>query len=283
FHTIRNVDDGYSLTILNGDVVDSLTLVPGAAPAPYGDRTGAVLDVATREGSRQELAGRASLGASGAYGTGEGPLGRGHKASWLLSARKSYLDYVLKRVQVDAGTVIGYYDVTARLAHHPTPAQTLGLTLLHGRSHWEERTDPATVQTAEAGTDLGLLQWRHDGARRRLALSSFVSAETGTNVDKRGTGTFGSHTVHWGRRGDASQVAGAHRLEGGFVVRRLDERATARDFDGRSQTYRVGEDYDQEAVQWGGYLQDTWTVPGGRASLTLGGRLDRWEATGETR
>ncbi len=283
FHTIRDANDGYSLTILNGDVVDSLSLVPGGAPARYGDRTGAVLDVQTREGSRDELTGRASLGASGVYGTVEGPIGHARKSSWLVSARKSYLDYVLKKVNADEGTTVGYYDVTARLAHHPTATQTFGLTLLHGRSHWEDRADPATVETADAGTDLGLLQWRHDDPRRRLALAAFVSGETGTNVDQQGTETFRSRTGHWGARGDATQVAGAHRLEGGFVLRHLDERATARAFDGRTRAYFVTEDYDAGAVQWGGYLQDTWTGLGGRSSLTLGGRFDRWEETGESR
>src|SRR6185369_277005 len=38
FHTVRDVNDGFSLTILNGDVVDSLSLITGAAPARYGDR-----------------------------------------------------------------------------------------------------------------------------------------------------------------------------------------------------------------------------------------------------
>ena len=52
FHTIRDSNEAYSLTILNGDVVDSMSLINGGAPARYGDRTGAVLNVETREGNR---------------------------------------------------------------------------------------------------------------------------------------------------------------------------------------------------------------------------------------
>src|SRR5687768_6815956 len=43
FHTIRDVNDGFSLTLVTGDVVESLSLLSGGAPAPYGHRTGAVL------------------------------------------------------------------------------------------------------------------------------------------------------------------------------------------------------------------------------------------------
>ena len=132
FHTIRDVNDGYSLTLVNGDVVDSITLLAGSAPARYGERTGSVLGLKLREGSREEFFGRASLGATGVYATLEGPLGGAKKTSWLLSARKSYLDYVLDRLET-SGFVLGYYDVTARLAHHPSASQTLALGLLHGR------------------------------------------------------------------------------------------------------------------------------------------------------
>jgi hypothetical protein len=65
FHTIRDINDGYSLTIFNGDVVDSVSLMPGVAPARYGDRVGAFLAVRTREGRPDGFHGRASLGAAG--------------------------------------------------------------------------------------------------------------------------------------------------------------------------------------------------------------------------
>jgi hypothetical protein len=68
FHTIRDVNDGFSLTLVNGDVVDSITLLSGSAPARYGDRIGSVLGLKLREGSRDEFFGRASLGATGRWG-----------------------------------------------------------------------------------------------------------------------------------------------------------------------------------------------------------------------
>ena len=90
FHTIRDINDGYTLTIFNGDVVDSVSLMPGAAPARYGDRVGATLAVRTREGRGDGFHGKASLGAAGVFATLEGPIGK--KATWLASARQSYLD-----------------------------------------------------------------------------------------------------------------------------------------------------------------------------------------------
>jgi hypothetical protein len=89
FHTIRDVNDGYSLTLVNGDVAESVSLVSGGAPAPYGHRLGPVLAMKTREGSREQFHGRASLAATGLSGTLDGPIDTAGKTSWLLSARKS--------------------------------------------------------------------------------------------------------------------------------------------------------------------------------------------------
>jgi hypothetical protein len=283
FHTIRDSNEAYSLTILNGDVVESLSLLGGGAPARYGDRTGAVLDVQTREGNREEFSGRASLGATGIYSTLEGPLGAGQKASWLVSARKSYLDYVLDRIDVEAGTVIGYYDVTGRLALHPTPTQTVGLTFLHGRSKWREgdQSDPNLAESARAGTDVGVLQWRHDSPAWRLGLQAFATHETGRNVEGP-VETFQATTDQWGFRAEGSRGLGAHRVEGGLLLRHLGEQAVSRDSDFARRTI-VLQDYDAGAAQWGGYVQDTWAPGSGRLSLTAGGRFDSFAETGETR
>src|SRR5438046_2405358 len=55
FHTIRDVNDGFSLTLLSGDAVEAVSLITGGAPARYGDRTGSVLAITTREGSREQF------------------------------------------------------------------------------------------------------------------------------------------------------------------------------------------------------------------------------------
>ena len=135
FHTIRDINDGYTLTIFNGDVVDSVSLMPGAAPARYGDRVGAMLAVRTREGRADGFHGKASLGAAGVFATLEGPVGK--KASWLASARQSYLDYILERVDDDPRLALGYRDLTARLVARPRPSQTISLLALFGRAAYE--------------------------------------------------------------------------------------------------------------------------------------------------
>ena len=282
FHTIRDINDGYTLTIFNGDVVEEVSLVPGAAPARYGDRVGAVLAVRTREGRKDGFHGRASLGAAGVFGTLEGPVGR--KASWLASARQSYLDYILERVDDHPRLALGYRDLTARLVARPGPTQTVSLLALLGRAAYENtEPDPSahTLESAGAGTDLLLLSWRRASGALSLGGTGFLLRETGDNRDTDGFRRYSSESRQAGFQADAAWLRGAHRLEAGLEARRLREDVLSRRFDPRPEA-QVREDYLRDGWLWGGFVQDTWVAPGGRASVTLGGRVDRWGATGET-
>jgi hypothetical protein len=286
FHTIRDVNDSFSLTLLNGDVVDSLSLVTGGAPARYGNRTGSVLAVKTRDGSRDGFFGRASLGATGLYATLEGPIGAAKRTSWLVSARKSYLDYVLERLH-EGTVVLGFYDATAKLTHHPSTSQSVALGFLHGRSRWrstQPNPRPPDSHTADAGTDLATLQWRwFPSLRWWLESVAFVSRETGRNRNLDATDRFRFASTQWGLRSDATRIFGHHRLEAGVLFRGLSESAVAREFDRQPASYRLTESYDARSAQQGAYVQDIWTGLGDRLTLTLGGRLDRFQETRETR
>jgi hypothetical protein len=281
FHTIRDINDGYTLTIFNGDVVDSMTLVPGAAPARYGDRVGANLAVRTREGRTDAFHGKASLGAAGAFATLEGPIGG--RASWIASARKSYLDYILERVDDDPRLALGYHDLTARLTWRPRPSQTLSLLGLFGRSRYEnteEDPSPHTMEEAAAGTSLLHLSWRAASGTRSLAATAFLLRQTGDNRDTDGFPRYSSDSWQSGLVAEGAWRRGAHRLDGGFEARWVREDAVSRRWG--PEAPRVLEDYRLTGWPWGAFLQDTWAAPGGRVTVTLGGRVDHLDTTGET-
>jgi hypothetical protein len=281
FHTIRDINDGYTLTIFNGDVVESMSLVPGAAPARYGDRVGAALAVRTREGQTDGFHGRASLGAAGAFATLEGPIGG--KASWIASARKSYLDYILERVDDDPRLALGYHDLTARLTWRPRPSQTLSLLGLFGRSRYEnteEDPSPHTMEEAGAGTSLLHLSWRAASGGKSVGATAFLLRQTGDNRDTDGFPRYSSESWQSGLVADGAWRRGAHRLEGGFEARWVREDALSRRWG--QEAPRVLEDYRLTGWPWGAFLQDTWAARGGRLTITVGGRIDHLDTTGET-
>ena len=87
---------GGPISMLNIDFVKDVRFYTGGFSALYGDRLSSVIDIQLREGSRERLNLQLEAGMAGFGAVGEGPLGK--KGSWMFSARKSYLDLVVKAI-----------------------------------------------------------------------------------------------------------------------------------------------------------------------------------------
>jgi hypothetical protein len=75
--------------MLNGDVVDGLTMTAGAYPQQRPGRTGAWTDFTIRDGSRARTELHGAVSATSASLVGEGPLGSAKRGSWLVSFRRA--------------------------------------------------------------------------------------------------------------------------------------------------------------------------------------------------
>ena len=82
---------GGTVSILDAALIQDVTFLTGGYPAPFINRVSSVLQIAQREGNRERFAGRATLGFAGAGTILEGPIAGG-KGSWVVSARRSFLD-----------------------------------------------------------------------------------------------------------------------------------------------------------------------------------------------
>ena len=80
-------------------------------PASYVNRASSVLQIAQREGDRQRFRGRATLGFAGSGAILEGPLRQG-RGSWIVSARRSFLDFFTD--DIGFGGVPVLYSVNAK-------------------------------------------------------------------------------------------------------------------------------------------------------------------------
>ena len=97
----------------NSDALVSATLYKGLLPAQYGGASSAVLDIIGKTGNKSELHGGASIGLLAAKGTLEGPIVK-NKASFLVTARRSYMDMFLKFSPDFKRNTLYFYDVNAK-------------------------------------------------------------------------------------------------------------------------------------------------------------------------
>ena len=82
---------GGIVSILDATMIRDVTFLTGGYPASYSNRASSVLQITQREGSREALHGRVTLGFAGLGAAADGPLAHG-RGSWVVSARRSFLD-----------------------------------------------------------------------------------------------------------------------------------------------------------------------------------------------
>ncbi len=85
---------GGPLSLINVDFVQRTDFSAGGFSAKYGGRTASLTSITLREGETERLAGEVNLSGTGFGAILEGPIGR--STSFLLSARRSYLDLLFK-------------------------------------------------------------------------------------------------------------------------------------------------------------------------------------------
>jgi hypothetical protein len=133
FHTLQADPTSASLSILSSDLLEHAELFSGAPPARFADRTAGAIDVRLRDGDRKKFTGRAAASASNASMSLEAPFAAG-RGSWLVSARKSYLQYIIEASSDEPGLAFGFSDMQGRLAYGLTPRHSVSLSLINGRS-----------------------------------------------------------------------------------------------------------------------------------------------------
>ncbi len=289
FHSVHNIPDGGSLTILNGDLVESVSLLSSAAPARFGDRTSSVLSVYTRTGSADRRLNRVAAGITGVSYTGEGPLLKNRKLSGWISARKSYTDYIVNRIADDINYVIGLWDVQGKLSWQPHRDHQFFLSALWGnsglnRDRWIERMGMNSLLRGENRSGIGNLQWNWT-PRNNLVLQTqtYLTSDQGENRNRRQEWLYRNSQRQWAAGSDLAWEWGeGRRFEIGFQDRRIRESGAERVYDSGAASYLKKSDYYGRGWQPSVYGQNSWTFHQRKWQMTLGLRLDHFGYTGET-
>jgi outer membrane receptor protein involved in Fe transport len=128
FH-LKDIDGG-ALSIVDVEAVEGINLYTGGYPAEYGECLSGVLNMrSTDAGSRKS---RTSLGVSlmNASLMSEGHFGQ-DRGSWLISARRGYLDLVLALMEEEDPPEPVYYDVFGKVRYAISGTNTLTASILH--------------------------------------------------------------------------------------------------------------------------------------------------------
>ncbi len=278
FHSVRGIEDTGSLALINSEILESAALVPGARPQRLGAHLGAGVEFTTRDGATDALHVRGMLSATAATTVWEGPIGAARRSSWIVSARQSYLDWLLRKIDPDVAGTFGFTDVQAKVTVRPTPRQSFRALFVGGRSLLHEDDDPLGLNSLDRGasrTLIGNLQWQFE-VSPALTISQQIYAVDAEYKNRTPAGTLREEGTDrdatWRGRVDWTPNA-RYRVELGGLAQSLRASRADRTF---TQTGPVANvDASGHAAAAAAWMHLQW-APSSRFTVSPGARIDRW-------
>jgi len=207
-HALRGQGDSGSIAMINSDVLAGASLVAGPQPQRDGDWLGSTLGFPVREGSRDRTGFRLSVSGTSASVVGEGPIGAGHRGAWLVSARKSYIDWVVRKIDPEIESTLGFADTQGKLTFDLTSRQQVQLMFVGGLAALDSPRETSANGLNHATSRGGVLAatWRHTADTAiytmRVGLTDNHFTNRGANGQVLGNGDISERI--W--RGDATWI-----------------------------------------------------------------------------
>ena len=279
FHTVRGVGDTGSIALVSSDILESAAVIAGARPQRRHANLGAAVDFTTRDGASDRLRVRGLLSATAASTVWEGPAGP--RATWIVAARQSYLDWVLRKVDPDVGGTFGFTDAQAKLHWSPSRQHAVRALVLGGRSTLHERE--SGVNSLDSGANRAVaasLQWRFTPSAQLAVTQQIYLVDASYRNLTRAGGVRESGSdrdVTW--RGGVERLFARGRFEAGAQAQHAQAGRQGQQFtpSGSISLLTVSGSSPNAAV----WLNTSWAAAPG-VTMTMGARVDRWGATSST-
>jgi hypothetical protein len=128
--------------MINVDFIEDVDFFTGGFSAIYGNKLSSIMNLTLREGNREKVEGQLDLNFSGFGGIIEGPL-FSDKASFMFSARRSYIDFLIKMVDVGSSVAPTYGDIEGKIVYDINKKNKLMLVGVFGDDHLSTTQDVA--------------------------------------------------------------------------------------------------------------------------------------------
>jgi hypothetical protein len=151
-------------SVFNGDAIKNVNLIKGGMPAQYGGRLSSVLDISTKDGNNQKFEVEGGIGLIASRLTIQGPIIK-NKASFLISARRTYVDVLAKPFIEKSdfkGTSYYFYDLNGKVNYTVNDKNRLFLSGYFGRDRFEFKDNEEGFNTKIPwGNASACARWNH--------------------------------------------------------------------------------------------------------------------------
>ena len=231
-------DFGGAVSIIDLGLISRADLLMGGFPAEFGDKMSGVFDITAREGNREQVSVNLGLDLINAHASIEGPLS--DKGSWILSARRGYIDLILALMDTDEDLNPRYTDLFGKFVYDLTDRDKLTVNSFYA---WDRNliwgNDSENNLDSDYGNGMLWTKWLHSFSQSIWSNLLLFNGKANRNrlkgvggIDQRDFSFFGtkgefvaqmldSHTVRCGLEWRWSEVEYnyASTAEYNYVVR----------------------------------------------------------------
>lgn len=164
-------------SVFNGDAIKSVEAFKGGFPARYGGRLSSVINIGMKDGNKEKLEGKVSIGLISSSLVLEGPINKG-KTSFIVSGRRTYADILAQPFlpEEDNG---GYFftDLNFKIHHVFSSKDKIYWSNYYGEDKFysnfqDDITDDRT--NLGWGNITSSLRWNHQFNNKLFANTSLI-------------------------------------------------------------------------------------------------------------
>ncbi|MBK8712993.1 MAG: TonB-dependent receptor [Niastella sp.] len=174
--TVYNPNHLFGLfSTFNTNAINSVTLIKGGYPAQYGGRLSSILDITMKEGNKKKFSGEGGIGLVSSNLTLQGPITK-NKSSFIISARRTFLDLIAKAVvpKNKNNTNYYFYDINAKANFELGKKDKLFLSFFKGLDNAKYAGASSLNYGINFGNTTGTVRWNHLFNKKLFANTSFI-------------------------------------------------------------------------------------------------------------
>jgi hypothetical protein len=165
-------------SVFNSDAIKSLSLIKGGMPAQYGGRLSSVIDIAMKDGNMNKTQVDAGIGLIASRIAIQGRIKK-NKASYLISARRTYIDLLVKPFIPKSNSFYGsgyyFYDLNAKINYKFSEKDRLYLSGYFGRDKFDFNNAKRSFKTdIPWGNSTATLRWNHVFSKKLFSNTSLI-------------------------------------------------------------------------------------------------------------
>jgi hypothetical protein len=157
-------------SVFNADVLKDSEIYRGGIPSRFGGRLSSILDVRTKDGNNQGFAATGGIGTLASRLAVEGPIVK-DKSSFIVSARRSYVDVFLRAANED--NLVHFYDINAKVNLRSSNKNRFFLAFYAGRDVFNFGDDFGF----EWGNTTATFRWNHLFNERLFLNTSVIASQ----------------------------------------------------------------------------------------------------------